>query len=1123
LGVGRLGVGVWRVVVACAGVWVAGWGVGAGWGVRGVWGLVGRVVGRVKCESVVVRSGPWGGLVVRFVRTFVWIGTLRVPISYDVEGFLVKISASDVADFDSWDSGLLGVEEFSLSDLAHDVAYGRSYWEEAGEGVRRGRERGVDYAAASDVVSGVGGGLFSVLGWGSPGQLKAGLAGAIGLFGLKGLKASDRSRELWAASTLANDVQKARRSAGFQGLRGLDEDVLADGANQIVTRLGYEAPPGVIPGGGIGSDDIWEAPNFVGAGMRGGRWQQPATGSWSSNPTAELLPTEYVARFAEFDRGASPLGTDVDAMARDLFVNGFNDPLILEVDSAGRALLTEGNHRIAAAQRAGISAVPVRVVTSSRGALGERGAAVSALSDFGQGKLLKPSEAIDFGSAAVADAAAGRIRMFHGVSPIYHGSNAASLDDVLKSVMKDGLVPDPNRVTAGPYVWASPSPRVAGSFAIGDEGEPGIRVIAEFVTDPKRVQSRNGYPSLSNVPKDDIAAIHLTDKAGDVTLTYRANWGLGSVLDDIGVSRSFSGGFTWNPRTGSFDFASGYGTGISPLHTLKIPVNKFHARNVLEYLTHRGDAGKSVARVLAEDPDTMIGGWVHKGDVYLDISKIFAKQDEAEKVARQFGEIAIWDFAKSDEIIMQNAQKAPLMWRAQYAGGARAADDLRNLPFYFGGEEVAGGVLSPEMATVAFEKMSTGQKEWFARELLKQKPVIKFTAEDFKNKSTRDWLRGERQRLLGLSDANKARLGAKETPLPLVDFFKEMKMKEVKLPIGQEGQMYRRMTKAILEENYNAVAKDLAAMANNMAKYVGSDAMFPNFYPYMAQMTLMNARKMPATFLAPMLASASPQVGPGGEAGRALRSMKKLAKNKWRDESGKSRKIYEIVDGQAVYTGPVGGYENSPMRIIVELANNPDWIMNPVNGLSIKAYVYGLLKLNPRLSKALVVDTVDTQMRLGTNLDIAWDTSVAGEITEMNLNQFVTRVFASALDAPVFGVQESGWGAFRAVRDRFTGTPPSLTFGGRSIGEVYADLGMPADLKIIAERNYAKLLEDVRAGRAPHWQEYNGALIPADDLPLEMLLEPAFRSKPGYVERFKKMVESAEQLGIQLRGKLDGS
>jgi hypothetical protein len=1045
---------------------------------------------------------------------------LEGPISYGAEGFLVKISASDVADFDSWDSGLLGVEEFSLSDLAHDVAYGRSYWEEAGEGVRRGRERGVDRGVASDVASGVGGGLFSVLGWGSPAQLKAGLAGAIGLFGLKGLRSADRAGDAWAASTLADDVRAARRASGYQGLRGLDENVLADGANQIVARLGYEASPGVIPGGGIGSDNLWEAPNFVGAGMRGGRWQQPATGSWSSNPTAELLPTEYVARFAEFDRGAAPLGTDVKALAEDLFRNGFNDPLVLEVDSAGRALLTEGNHRIAAAQWVGISAVPVRVVTSSRGALGDRGAAISALSDFGQGKLLKPSEAIDFGSAAVADAAAGRIRMFHGISPSYGKS---TLDDVLKSVMKDGLIPDPNRVTSGPYVWASPSPRVAGSFAIGDEGEPGIRVIAEFVTDPKRVQSRNGYPSVTNVPKDDIAAIHLTDKAGNITLTYRANWGLGSVLDDIGVSRSFSGGFTWNPRTGAFDFASGYGTGISPLHTLKIPVGKFHARNVLEYLTHQGDAGKSVARVLAEDPDTMIGGWVHKGHVYLDISKIFAKQDEAEKVARQFGEIAIWDFAKGDEIMIQNAQKAPLLWRAQYAGGAEAADNLKSLPFYFGGEEVAGGVLSPEMATVAFENMSTGQKEWFARELLKQKPIIKFTAADFKNKATRDWLRGERQRLLGLSDADKARLGADETPLPLFDFFKEMKMRRVELPIGKKGQMYRRMTDAILKGDFDAVAKDLAAMANNMAKYVGPDALFPNFYPYMAQMTLMNAQKMPATFLAPMLASASPQVGPGGEAGRAMRAMRKLAKNKWVDESGVSRKIYEIVDGQAVYTGPLGGFENSPMRIIVELANNPDWIMNSVNGLSIKAYVYGLLKLNPRLSKALVVDTVDTQMRLGTNLDIAWDTSVAGEITEMNLNQFVTRVFASALDAPVFGVQESGWGAFRAVRDRFTGTPPSLTFGGRPIGEVYADLGMPADLKIIAERNYAKLLEDVRAGRAPHWQEYNGALIPADNLPLELLLEPAFRSKPGYVERFKKMVESAEELGIQLRGKLDGA
>jgi hypothetical protein len=844
-----------------------------------------------------------------------------------------------VADFDGWDSGFLGVDQLSLNGLLHDVMYGRSDWERAGSGVERAREQGIDLAATQEIASGVSGGLVATLGWGSPAQLKAGLAGVVGVLGLKGLKAADRSGEVWRASTLAQDVAEARRVAARNGLKGLDENVLARGPNEAVKRLGYQ-------------DDM-------------------LPGSWLYDPRPmEFVPVEFLEQYAEFNR----TGPRVNQVLREIQERGLDSPLIMTITADGRAGLLEGNHRLAAARQLGWEYLPVTVTTSKSG----------------------------------------------GVAPIK-----------LKGAVQGGKIVKPSEVA--------------------------------------EVPTRN-------------------------------------VL---------SGGFTWDPRTGNFDFTTGFPVGVSPLHTHKIPVDQFHAKNILEFLGHKGYSTTRVSRLLADDPQKMIGGWVSEGNVYLDVSKIFDDVDEAKRVAAKFGELEIWDLAAGKGIKIADVTKPSLVARAAFGGKTppAPADDLKGLPYYFGGERVAGGTLNPEMATVDFSKLDSGQKQWVAQQLIDQAPLRKFTPEDFNNKIVNDWLTLERQRLLALSDRQKAALGADRPGVDLVDFFKELSLQRVGMAVGKQGRMYRRMTNSILKGNFESVHKQLSAQANNLARFVGPESLAPNFYPYMAQMTLMNAQKTPAPLLAPLLASASPQVGPGGEAGRALRAMEKLKKS--------PKKYYRIENGVASYVSKDSGYDSTVIKLAIDLANNPDWIANPVRGLSIKTYVYGLLKLNPRLGRALVVDTVDTQMRLGTKMPISWDTTVGGEMAEIGLNQYVTRVMASYLDAPVFGVQESGWNTFRAVRDRFAGTPPSLTFKGRSIGDVYREIGLPPDLAALAQRNYAKLVDDVRAGRVTHWQEFppnSNVLIPADNLPLEMLLEPTVRNKAGSADRFRRMVESAEELGASLRG-----
>ena len=593
------------------------------------------------------------------------------------------------------------------------------------------------------------------------------------------------------------------------------------------------------------------------------------------------------------------------------------------------------------------------------------------------------------------------------------------------------------------------------------------------------------------------------------------------------------GGFTWNPRSNQFDFSEGYISGISPLHTRVIPIEEFTAKDVVDFLDYQGYGSKKVSQLLAEDPTKMVGGWVEDGEVYLDVSKVFDNKDEAVAVGTRLGELAIWDAAKGESIYTDAAKIPTPFARAALAGGAeidsgllKEIDDAGLSRFFTG--KIEGGELRPELTPIFFGDMTTGQKQWLAKELAKETPKRVFTADDFKNDIVRQWMDNERAYLKGLSSSARSRLGKKtvdgklvadRSTAPLVSFFEEMGLSQVPRSSRMSAGMHRKITKSILDGDLDTVAEVLAAQSNNLARFVSADALTPNFYPYMAFMTLTGSKNIHATALAPILAASSAQVGPGGEAGRALRAAAKLKKNRWVDDEGVARPLYRIEDGRAVWTGSSGsGYDVNTMKVMVELANNPDWMMLDLPGISVKTYVYGLLKLNPRLSRALVVDTVDIQMRFATKMSPGWDTTKAGEMTEIAMNQFATRAMASMMDAPVFGVQENGWALFRSIRDRFAGTPKSLTYKRMPLRDVYRQIGMPDDLGALYQKNYAKLLEDVRSGRVEHWQEITkGVLVPADNMPVEYLLPPAIRSKPGYVERFKDMISSAEELGRMLR------
>ena len=55
---------------------------------------------------------------------------------------------------------------------------------------------------------------------------------------------------------------------------------------------------------------------------------------------------------------------------------------------------------------------------------------------------------------------------------------------------------------------------------------------------------------------------------------------------------------------------------------------------------------------LATDPGMYVGGWIDKetNSMYVDLSKLFVDQEAAILMAKELGEIAIWDLENSKEI-----------------------------------------------------------------------------------------------------------------------------------------------------------------------------------------------------------------------------------------------------------------------------------------------------------------------------------------------------------------------------------------------------------------------------------------------------------------------------------------
>jgi hypothetical protein len=236
------------------------------------------------------------------------------------------------------------------------------------------------------------------------------------------------------------------------------------------------------------------------------------------------------------------------------------------------------------------------------------------------------------------------------------------------------------------------------------------------------------------------------------------------------------------------------------------------------------------------------------------------------------------------------------------------------------------------------------------------------------------------------------------------------------------------------------------------------------------------------------------------------------------------------------------GEASTALRAYTQLINNPDWLSSPVLGLATKTYVYAMLKLNPRMARALVIDRVDTSARLAAKeMDVkkvkdAWqwkpETAKDMQGIELALGGFAERVVASSLNIPPSAVQENVWAIWRVLRDLQAGNGPSRSSSTRSAsGETMQGLlskgRVPKSHRELFESNLAALRDEVSGGgpAARYWEVAEPpalgreTLVPRTDMPIDGYLPPAIRT-PENVAALEGAIGNAEVIGEGLRSRL---
>jgi hypothetical protein len=157
-----------------------------------------------------------------------------------------------------------------------------------------------------------------------------------------------------------------KRTAGFMGdvvtdplawLPGAAEGGEAGAGLEQFLRNGERAATRTLP---AASEGLQEA-----ARQAATQFNIPR-GSWTKDTAAELVPTDFLQRFQEFNRFDRPIRGHSEQsladIAKTVGERGFDEPAIIYLNpETKRALLAEGNHRLSYALKEGLKEMPARV------------------------------------------------------------------------------------------------------------------------------------------------------------------------------------------------------------------------------------------------------------------------------------------------------------------------------------------------------------------------------------------------------------------------------------------------------------------------------------------------------------------------------------------------------------------------------------------------------------------------------------------------------------------------------------------------------------------------------------------------------------------------------------------
>lgn len=139
---------------------------------------------------------------------------------------------------------------------------------------------------------------------------------------------------------------------------------------------------------------------------------------------------------------------------------------------------------------------------------------------------------------------------------------------------------------------------------------------------------------------------------------------------DVMHSVTKDGGFTFRDVVGDGP-KEGYMVSVNKDTEVKMPLRDLTSAHVADYM--------STHQQTLKDPNNYLGGWVYKGNVYLDISRHTPDREEALRLARANKQLGIYDIGKGETVLTADHPEQQQPQRAAFVTTRTAGvDDFVN-------------------------------------------------------------------------------------------------------------------------------------------------------------------------------------------------------------------------------------------------------------------------------------------------------------------------------------------------------------------------------------------------------------------------------------------------------------